>query len=175
MEKLKNTYLELKKTMEEYSKFKEEKSIIRKKCDEKIKEEMKEFGEEMKEIAECADILLDNFSHYGAVIRFPINITDKEEDIIVVCFTQENYSIIRSNNDELLYKSDKDIDEFSITAYEYLIVNRKAIIEKTTEKIVSFLQHETDTMNKNMSQETAYYNLLCDKLFSDDIKEMVNK
>ena len=175
MNTLKEACMELIKTKEAYTKFKEEKSIIRKKCDEKIKEEMKEFCEEMSEIAECADILLDNFSHYGAVIRFPINITDKEDDVVVVCFAQEHYSISRNSNDEILYKSDKDIDEFSIAAYEYLIVNRKNIIDRTTEKIVSFLQHETDTMNKNMSQETAYYDLLCDKLFSEDIKETANK
>ena len=30
-------------------------------------------------------------------------------------------------------------------------------------------------MNKNMSQETAYYDLLCDKLFSEDIKENATK
>lgn len=167
---LKEACTELIKTKEAYTKFKEEKSIIRKKCDEKIKEEMKEFCEEMSEIAECADILLDNFSHYGAVIRFPINITDKEEDVVVVCFAQEYYSISKKDGEEVLYKSDKDIDEFSITAYEYLIVNRNVIINKTTDKIVSFLKHETDTMNKNMSQETAYYDLLCDRLFSDDSK-----
>lgn len=170
MNTLKEACTELIKTKEAYTKFKEEKSIIRKKCDEKIKEEMKEFCEEMSEIAECADILLDNFSHYGAVIRFPINITDKEEDVVVVCFAQEYYSISKKDGEEVLYKSDKDIDEFSITAYEYLIVNRNVIINKTTDKIVSFLKHETDTMNKNMSQETAYYDLLCDRLFSDDSK-----
>lgn len=168
MNTLKETCLELIKTKEAYTKFKEEKSIIRKKCDDKIKEEMKEFRETMNGIAECADILLDNFSHYGAVIRFTINITNKEEDTITVCFAQENYSLIRNLNEELLYKSDRDIDEFPISAYEYIIVNRAVIIDKITKMIESFLQHEIDTMNKNMTQETAYYDKLCDSLFAED-------
>ncbi|MBO5424574.1 MAG: hypothetical protein J6A25_03590 [Lachnospiraceae bacterium] len=168
MNSLKETCLELIKTKDAYTKFKEEKSIIRKKCDEKIKEEMKEFRDTMNDIAECADILLDNFSHYGAVIRFPISVTEKEEDVISVCFAQENYSLTRNSNDELLYKSDQDIDEFPISSYEYIIVNRAVIIDKITKMIQSFLQHEIDTMNKSMTQETAYYDRLCDSLFSDE-------
>ena len=168
MENLKTTYLELKKTIEEYKKFKEEQSIIRKKCDEKIKEEMKEFCIEMSEIAECADILLDNFSHYGASIRFPINITDDEDGIIFMCFNQEDYCITRGKDNQLLFKSGTDIDQFPIASYEYLIVNSKIILDKTIEKISTFLKNETDNMNKNMSNETAYYDLLCNRLFSED-------
>ncbi|MBE5944212.1 MAG: hypothetical protein E7258_04735 [Lachnospiraceae bacterium] len=167
MDGLKEACIKCKETMDIYTKFKEEKSIIRKKCDDKIKLEMNEFKAELDEIAECADILLDNFSHYGASIRFPVTVSG-EDDAVVICFNQENYSVTKLDTNEVLYKSDEDITNFPISAYEYLIVNRYTIINKTMDIIISFLNSETDEMNKKMSKETEYYDRLCERLFNEE-------
>ncbi len=170
MDDLRQICMTFRETQKIYNDFKEKNMSLREKCDSKLKEEIKFFATDMDEIAQCADILLDNFDSYGNAIRFPINISEDEKDCVVVCFSQRDYCISRSYDDVILYKSDVDVSEIPLELVEYLIVNKEVILSKTAEKVKAYLLGETSDMQKSMEAESAYYENLCGILFPDNLQ-----
>ena len=164
MEKLRLACERLQQLIDEQKKFNEEKSIIRKKCDERIKEEMNKFCIDMYEIFECVKMLLSNFEHYGESIKFSIALSEDENDLLTVNFTKEQFDIIKNVNKEILYSSKDDIDKHTVTSYEYIIINKSNIIKSIKQKITVYIENETYTINTNMTKETEYYDNLCSKL-----------
>ncbi len=171
MDSLRDICLAFSKTQEEYKKFKENSGLLRDKCDNKIREEIMKFADEMEEIAQCAKLLLDNFDYYGNAIRFPVKLAEAEEDCITICFSQKDYCISRSFDDVILFKSSTDLDEFSISSFEYLIMNKTTILQITADKIKAFLISETEKMANSMAEENAYYETLCSTLFPEEHKD----
>ena len=168
MNRLKEACMKFNEIQEEYRKFKEESCKLRERCDEKIREEMINFSKEMDEVAVGAEVLLNNFTHYGSLIRFAVEISEDKNDALIICFSKQEYSISKHCNEEVLYKSSCNIDEFPTASYEILILNKDIIIQKSMQKITMFLDSEINKMSQAMSEEHAYYDMLCSKLFPEE-------
>ena len=111
MDELREVCKNFRETKDNYNRVLREHQELRKKCDEKLKEEMGQLVIKLDEIASCGQILLETFHHYGDIIKFPIEIYENREDCLIFAFTREEYYIYLNNEENILYKSTLNIDD----------------------------------------------------------------
>lgn len=155
-------------TRKNYNKVIREHQELRKKCDERLKEEMKQLVVKLDEIAQCARQLLEVFHHYGDVIRFTVDIYEDRETCLIFAFTREEYCIYLNNDENVLYKSTVNVDDLPTSCYEILVINRDLVVEKASNQIKVYFDNEICKMNESIKNENSYYEMLTKNLFPEE-------
>lgn len=171
MENLKEACKRFNETKENYNKILRDNQALRKKCDEKLKEEMRKIIVKLDEINSCAQILLETFHHYGDMIKFPMDIYEDREDCLIFTFTRDEYYISLNNEENILFRSSLNIDDIPTSCYELLVLNKDLVVEKTATQIQVYFDNETNKMNESIQSENAYYDMLTRNLFPEDVKD----
>ncbi len=171
MDELREICQRFAETKENYNKVLREHQELRKRCDEKLKEEMTQLVQKLDEIAAGGQILLETFHHYGDIIKFPIDIYEDRDDCIIFAFTREGYFIYLNNEENVLYKSTFNIDDLPTSCYEMLVLNRDLVIEKSSAQIRIYFENEIKKLNDNIESENSYYDMLTRSLFPEEMNE----
>lgn len=171
MDELREVCKNFRETKDNYNRVLREHQELRKKCDEKLKEEMGQLVIKLDEIASCGQILLETFHHYGDIIKFPIEIYENREDCLIFAFTREEYYIYLNNEENILYKSTLNIDDLPTSCYELLVLNKDIVVEKSSAQIKTYFENEIKKFNENIESENSYYDMLTSSLFPEEKEE----
>lgn len=171
MDNLREACKRFSETKENYNKVLRDHQELRRKCDEKLREEMKQLVVQLDEINSCAMVLLETFHHYGDMIRFPVDMYEDRDDCLIFTFTREGYNICLNKEDNILFKSSLDIYEIPTSCYEILVLNKDVVIDKAATQIQVYFDNETSKMNENIESENAYYDMLTSNLFPEETKD----
>ena len=171
MDNLREVFERFNETKAKYNIVLKEHQDLRKKCDERLREEMLKLVEQLDEIAACGRILLETFHHYGDVIKFPITLYEDREDCIVFSITRDEYRICLNNDNNILYKSDLDIEDLPTSCYELLVINKDLVVDKASNQIKTYYDGEICKMNENIENENSYYDMLTRSLFPEEKEE----
>lgn len=169
MDNLKEICLRFNETKEKYNKTLREHQELRKKCDERLKEEMKQLVIKLDEISTCSKILLETFHHYGDIIKFPVNLYEDREDCLIFTFVREGYYIYLNNEENILYKSSLNIDDLPTSCYEILVLNKDLVVDKASNQIKTYFENEIKKLNDNIESENSYYDMLTSSLFPEGL------
>lgn len=171
MDELREICQRFAETKENYNKVLHEHQELRKRCDEKLKEEMTQLVQKLDEIAASGQILLETFHHYVDIIKFPVDIYADRDDCIIFAFTREGYFIYMNNEENILYKSTLKIDDLPTSCYEILVLNKDLVIEKSSAQIRTYFENEIKKLNDNIESENSYYDMLTRSLFPEEMNE----
>lgn len=171
MDELREVCKSFSETKDKYNRILREHQELRKKCDEKLKEEMKQLVIKLDEVASCGQILLETFHHYGDIIKFPIDIYEDREDCLIFAFTREVYYIYLNNEENILYKSTLNIDDLPTSCYELLVLNKDMVVEKSSAQIKTYFENEIKKLNEHIERENSYYDMLTSSLFPEEKEE----
>lgn len=171
MDELREVCKSFSETKDKYNRILREHQELRKKCDEKLKEEMKQLVIKLDEVASCGQILLETFHHYGDIIKFPIDIYEDREDCLIFAFTREVYYIYLNNEENILYKSTLNIDDLPTSCYELLVLNKDMVVEKSSAQIKTYFENEIKKLNEHIERENSYYDMLTNSLFPEEKEE----
>lgn len=168
MDELREICKRFAETKENYNNVLREHQELRKRCDEKLKEDMKQLITKLDEIASNALILLETFHHYGDIIKFPINIYEDRDDCIIFAFAREGYNIYLNSEENILYKSTLNVDDLPTSCYELLVLNKELVIEKSSAQMKTYFENEIKKLNDNIESENSYYEMLTSSLFPEE-------
>ncbi len=171
MDNLKDACKRFNETRSKYNTVLRNHQELRKKCDEKLKDEMKKLVVQLDEINLCALVLLETFHHYGDMIKFPVDIYDDKEDCLIFSFTREGYLICLNNEENILFKSSLNIEDIPTSCYELLVLNKELVVDKASTQIQVYFDNETKKMNDDIESENAYYDMLTSNLFPEEMNE----